>query len=144
VISKKIVLAVVAIAIPASVMAQSPPVAQRQALMKAVGGQMRDATRFASGQTPFDAAKVNTLMTAVAGNATKAKTLFPDNSASDPKSTALPKLWKEKAAFNKRFDEMAAFAKAAGAAKTPAAYKVELQKLGGTCKGCHDAYRKAA
>jgi len=123
-------------------MAQTPPVAQRQALMKSVGSQMAQATRFASGRDPFDAAKVSALMTAVAANATKAKSMFPDSSAADPKTTALPKLWKEKAAFNKRLDEMAALAKAAGAAKTPDAYKVQLQKLGGTCKSCHDGYRK--
>ncbi len=147
VISRVVALAVLALAAPLYVTAQpatNKNVLERQATMKGLGGDMRQATRFASGQDPYDAAKVKALMAAVSASAAKTKGLFPADSAADPKTTALPRIWKEKAAFNKRLDELSALAKAAGAATTPAAYKAQLQTLGGTCKGCHDLYRKSA
>ena len=122
--------------------AAGEPGAARQAIMKQVGQQMKDASGFASGQTPFDPAKVKAVTGGIAANAKKAKGLFPASTASHPKSSTDPKAWTDKADFDKKMTEMATLATAAGAAKDVAAYKPAFQKLSATCKGCHDTYRK--
>lgn len=118
------------------------PAEDRRAVMKDVGFAMRDGVGFASGQNPWDAAKAGALMTRVAGHAKKLATLYPASSATDPKTEADPKIWKNKPDFEKRLAEMGAFATAAGKAKTLDAYKPAFQKVSGTCKSCHDIYRK--
>ena len=60
------------------------------------------------------------------------------------KTRAKPEIWTEKEklgkaamAFNKEANEMAKVAATGDAAAT----KVQLGKLGGTCKGCHDDFK---
>ena len=118
------------------------PAEQRREVMKLTGTQMRDSTAFISGQSPWDAAKVKALMDGVAGNAKKLHGLYPAGSGSEPKSEAAPAIWTNKADFDKRLTEMEALAKAAGKAKTADEFKPAFQKVGGTCKSCHDIYRK--
>ena len=118
------------------------PAEQRREVMKLTGTQMRDSTAFISGQSPWDAAKVKTLMDGIAGNAKKLHGLYPAGSGSEPKSEAAPAIWTNKADFDKRLTEMEALAKAAGKAKTADEFKPAFQKVGGTCKSCHDIYRK--
>ena len=118
------------------------PVADRQALMKQVGQQMKDASGFATGQTPFDAAKLKAVTGGLASNGKKAIGLFPASTATHPKSQADAKVWQNKADFDKRLAEMASLATAAGNAKTMEAYRPAFQKLSATCKSCHDLYRK--
>src|SRR4051794_37562184 len=83
-------------------------VEERQATMKQVGQTMKEASAFNSAQTPFDAAKVKGLMDKVSGDAKKLKGLYPADSASDPKTSADPKVWQNKADFDKRLAEMGA------------------------------------
>jgi len=117
------------------------PVEERQATMKQVGQTMKEATAFTSAQTPFDAAKVKTLMDGVAGSAKKLKGLYPANTATDPKTSADPKVWENKADFDKRLAEMGTLATAAGKAKDTDSFKTAFKALGETCKSCHDVYR---
>ena len=118
------------------------PVATRQALMKQVGQQMKDASGFATGQTPWDAAKVKAVTSALAANGKKAQGLFPASSAAHAKSQTDPKVWKNKADFDKRLAEMSTLALAAGKAPSMEAYRPAFTKLSATCKSCHDTYRK--
>ncbi|HEX5263217.1 MAG TPA: cytochrome c [Phenylobacterium sp.] len=117
------------------------PVEERQAAMKQVGQTMKEATAFTSAQTPFDAAKVKTLMDGVAGSAKKLKGLYPANTATDPKTSADPKVWENKADFDKRLAEMGTLATAAEKAKDTDSFKTAFKALGETCKSCHDVYR---
>jgi cytochrome c556 len=132
------VAATTAAAIAMTATAAGNPVADRQAAMKSVGAGMKDG---ASLMGAFDAAKAKAAMGAVASNATKAKGLFPAGSGSDPKTEADPKIWQNKADFDKRLTELATLATAAGKATTADAYRPAFQKVGATCKGCHDIYR---
>ncbi|MFL5297827.1 MAG: c-type cytochrome [Phenylobacterium sp.] len=118
------------------------PMEERQATMKQVGQAMKEAGGYASGQTPFDAAKVKTLMDGVSGAAKKLHGLYPKGSGDDPKSAADPKIWENKADFDKRLTEMGAAASAAGKASDQASFKTSFGALGATCKSCHDIYRK--
>jgi len=118
------------------------PVDQRQATMKHVGQQMKEGAAFTSAATPFDPAKVKALMDGVAADANKLKGLYPAGSGADPKTAADPKIWQDKADFDKRLTEMARLAGAAGKATSTDAYKPAFSAVGATCKACHDIYRK--
>jgi cytochrome c556 len=120
----------------------SSPVEQRQAAMKHVGQEMKAAGAYTSASTPFDAAKVKALMDGVAGDAAKLRGLYPAGSDADPKSAADPKIWQNKADFDKRLGELARLAGAAGATTSTDAYKPAFSAVGATCKSCHDIYRK--
>ena len=120
----------------------APPAQERQAIMKQTGLQMRDVSAFATGQAPWDAAKVKTLTGAIAANGKKLQGLYPPGSGSDPKSEADPKIWTNKADFTKRLAEMSTLATAAGKAPNADAFKPAFLKMSATCKSCHDIYRK--
>ncbi len=114
------------------------PVEERQATMKGVAKSMKEGGAL---QAAFDAAKAKTTMDNVAAAAKKLKGLYPAGSDADPKSGADPKVWTQKADFEKRLAEMGALAANAGKAKDADAYKAAYKSLGETCKSCHDVYR---
>jgi cytochrome c556 len=118
------------------------PMEERQATMKQVGQTMKEAAAFTSAQTPFDTAKVKALMDGVASNAKKLHGLYPAGSGTDPKSEAAPKIWENKADFDKRLTEMSTLAAAAGKTTGTDSFKPAFSALGGACKSCHDIYRK--
>lgn len=145
--SRTIALAAVAgvgLALGAACVAVSAgnPVEERQATMKQVGQTMKEASAFTSAKTPFDAAKVKTLMGGVAVDAKKLHGLYPVGSGADPKSAAEPKVWENKADFDKRLSEMGSLATAASKAASTDTFKPAFSALGATCKSCHDVYRK--
>ena len=117
------------------------PVEDRQATMKAVGQSMKEAAAINTPAT-FDAAKAKTLMDGVAADAKKLHGLYPAGSDADPKTAADPKIWTNKADFDKRLAEMGTLAIAAGKTTTAETFKPAYVAVGATCKGCHDLYRK--
>jgi cytochrome c556 len=117
------------------------PVEARQATMKAVGQSMKEAAAINTPAT-FDAAKAKTVMDSVAASAKKLHGLYPAGSDKDPKSAADPKIWENKADFDKRLAEMGTLATAAGKTTTAETFKPAYMAVGATCKGCHDLYRK--
>jgi len=130
------------IAVAGAATSAGAPVEERQATMKQVGQTMKEASAFSSAQTPFDAAKVKSLMDGVAANAKKLHGLYPPGSGADPKSGAEPKIWENKADFDKRLTEMGTLAAAAGKTTSTDTFKPAFSALGATCKSCHDVYRK--
>lgn len=144
--SRTVVLAAVAgvglaLSLTCAAASAGNPVQDRQATMKQVGQAMKEATAYTSAQTPFDAAKVKGLMDGVAADAKKLKGLYPAGSGADPKTSADPKIWENKADFDKRLTEMASLAVAAGKAKDAETFKPAFKAMGATCKSCHDVYR---
>src|SRR3954468_12379430 len=120
--SRTVVLAALAgaglaLSIASAAISAGNPVEERQATMKQVGQTMKEATAFTSAATPYDAAKVKGLMDGLAANAKKLKGLYPASSADDPKTAADPKVFANKADFDKRLAEMGTLATAAGKAK---------------------------
>ena len=132
---------VLAAALAAASAGAASPVEERQATMKQVGATMKDATAYTSAATPFDAAKVKALMDGLATSAKKLKGLYPANTASDPKTSADPKVWQNKADFEKRLAEMGTLATAAGKTTDTDTFKPAFKAVGETCKSCHDIYR---
>ena len=124
-----------------SALSAGNPVEDRQATMKAVGQSMKEAAAINTPAT-FDAAKAKTLMDGVAADAKKLHGLYPAGSGADPKTAADPKIWENKADFDKRLAEMGTLAATAGKTSTAETFKPAYAAVGATCKGCHDLYRK--
>jgi len=133
--------AVLALSLGFAAVSAGNPMEERQTTMKAVGQSMKEGAGLNSPAT-FDAAKAKTAMDSVAAAAKKLKGLYPPGSGSDPKSAADPKVWENKADFDKKLAEMGAAATAAGKTTTPETFKPAYAALGATCKSCHDIYRK--
>jgi cytochrome c556 len=133
--------ATLAVGLSSLMLAGADPVPDRQAAMKDVGQQMKDAAGLNSAAT-FDAAKAKTLMGAVAADVKKAAGLFPAGSGADPKTLAAPAIWENNADFTKRLTDLAALATTASNATTFEAYGPAFKSVGATCKSCHDIYRK--
>lgn len=131
-----------AVVIASTAGAAGNPVEERQGLMKQVGQAMKEVGPFVSGATPYDAAKVKAAMTTIATNADKLHKLYPAESKDAPKTEALPKIWENKADFDKRLTELSKLAKDGEKATDSTTFKPAFMALGGSCKGCHDSYRK--
>ena len=132
--------ACLALSMAFSAVSAGNPVEDRQATMKAVGQSMKEAAGINTPAT-FDAAKAKTLMDGVAANAKKLHGLYPAGSDKDAKTEADPKIWQNKADFDKRLSEMGALATAAGKTTTAETFKPAYAAVGATCKSCHDVYR---
>ncbi len=127
------------------VMAQSDPVSQRKALMKANGQNYGVANRMVRGDEPFEAAKANAAFSQWTETAQKLPGLFPEPPKAGEESRALPKIWETKADFEAK---IAAFSKVVADNKDKAntldELKVALPLVGKACQDCHDSYRRPA
>ena len=115
---------------------------EREDLMKDTAGVMKKLAPVFKGEAAFDGAMVAALGEQAAGNFSKAKELFPEGSA---EGRALPIIWEQHEKFNSTFDEGIAAAQAvaaAGAAGDEAAFKEAFMAMGGSCKSCHETFRK--
>ncbi len=134
---------VAAIAISATaVYAQNAAIDQRQAAMKAIAAAAKEPGAVMKGEAKFDLQKIHGSLAVYEEQATKLKSLWPDDSNSGA-TYALPSVWTKKDEFIARFDKMAADAKAAAASiKDEASFKAEWPKVMSSCGGCHREYRK--
>lgn len=83
----------------------------------------------------------------IAEAAPKVKDWFPVGSGPDvaPKSEALPAIWEKPAEFQAAHEKFAAAAVAFNTTAQGgdlAAIGAGMKELGGTCKGCHDQFKK--
>ena len=98
----------------------------------------------ATGKIPFDA-KVAADSAAVAEFVGRLPWVAFGDGTDKGDTRAKPEIWKEKAKFNEYADKMnLEMSKLAVAAKTGNldSIKTAVAATGGTCKTCHDAYRK--
>jgi cytochrome c556 len=139
-----VAMAAVAVGMTA-VMAQSDPLSQRKALMKANGQNFGVVNRMARGEEPFDAGKVNAAFEQWTETAQKLPTLFPEPPKPGEDTRAMPKIWETKSDFDAK---VAAFAKAVAdnkdKAKTVDELKVAAPLVVNTCNNCHEPYRRPA
>jgi cytochrome c556 len=114
----------------------------REGVMKAVGGQMASLGASLKGQVFTENLKLHA--SAMADLADIVPHIFPKGSGSE-KSEVLPAVWENPEGFKQRVDD---FVSAAKQLKTIAAngdmkaIGGAMQKLGKTCKGCHDDFRE--
>jgi cytochrome c556 len=115
----------------------------RQEAMEQVGDAMQGLAAIAKGETPFDAAVVKEKAVAIGDHLKKASTLFPEGSAEgDVETWAKAEVWSEPAEFAKRFEAAGAAAEALAAVTEESDFRPALGKLGGSCKSCHETYRR--
>jgi cytochrome c556 len=128
-----------------AVIAQSDPIAARQALMKGNNDNAKAMVQTMRGQKPFDAVAVDAAFAQWAETAQKLPGLFPENSKTGGDTRATPKIWQNK----KDFDEKAAaFGKAVAENRDKAkasldGLKAAIPVVGKTCDNCHEDYRQA-
>jgi cytochrome c556 len=128
----------------AAVSAQTDPIAQRRALMKANGDQAKIGVAMAKGEVPFDVAKAKLIFATFADAASKMPNLFPEDSKTGGDTAALPKIWEDMADVKARFAKFGEDATAAeGSVTDLASFKAAFGNIGKTdCGGCHELYRR--
>jgi cytochrome c556 len=94
---------------------QDGPIATRKALMKTNGDQAKIGASMAKGETPFDIEKARKIFAAFEEAATKAPSLFPDNSKTGGDTAADPKIWENIDDFKARLAKLGTDAKDAAA-----------------------------
>ncbi|WP_072387378.1 cytochrome c [Hyphomicrobium sp. CS1BSMeth3] len=137
------VLATIAVgATGVSVVAQDT-IAQRKALMKAVGGASKTGSQMAKGEVPFDAAKASEAMGTIATSWAAFAKLFPKGSETGGETTASPKIWESFKDFEDKGAKLASDATAAqkAAANGADAFKAAFGDVTKNCGGCHKPYR---
>lgn len=117
----------------------------RQAGMKAVGAGFKGLMDQMRG-TP-DAATVQRHAAAIAAHSPKVPGWFGPGTAAAPglKTAARPEIWTKTAAFRKAaadFDAQAQRMLTLANAGDTAALGPQLRALGGTCKTCHDSFKR--
>lgn len=150
----KAIAVAVALSLPTLAVAQSAEEAAESAIearhgfMTMLGINMGQLAGMAKGEIAYDEALASrAAANIVALTQYDAPTLFIEgtSSADTDDSEALPAIWENPDDFRAKFAAMSE-----AAAGSPDAVKggqgnlgPVLQKLGGTCKACHDDYRKA-
>ena len=143
-IAKTLATAALGLALAAAAYgAAHSPISQRQAAMKAVGGQMRTLGGMAQGKIAYDDFAVISALEIMRDAAATARPLFPAGSDMGEETRAKPEIWAADSDFDARMGQLLANLDAAIAAE-PAdinAYRPLFGAIAGSCKGCHEKYR---
>lgn len=116
---------------------------ERKALLKEMGKATKAPGDMLKQVIPFDLAAVKAALAKYQENAPKIAKLFPDDSKTGGETEALAAIWENKEDFEKRYEKLAADAKAAEAAITDEfTFIDEFPKVVGNCGGCHKKYRQ--
>ena len=118
-------------------------VMERMMSMKSMGDGMKSIAAMVTGKAPYDATKTKGIAAELNKHATGIPKQFPKGSIKGP-SEALPAIWKDWDAFNGHANELAMLAdQLAASADSGKAVALGLfAKMGKTCSGCHQDYRK--
>ena len=120
----------------------NPAVKARMHAMMQIADNTKILGAMAKGEAAFDADQARAAAAAIAAHAASVPTLFMAEEH-DPKSEALPAIWQDFDTFGQRSEALAlAAAEAAGTIETEADLKPALARIGGTCKSCHQDFRK--
>ena len=120
------------------------PVHERHELMESVGKSMKAIGKMM--QDFYDAKVAEENMKIINAVPDKFKTLFPKGSDKDPKSAAAPKIWTERAGFDKilaslKADTAAAIVIAQKGEAGEAEFGGAFGKVAKNCKKCHQTYK---
>lgn len=126
-----------------SVMAQSDPIVERKALMRAQGSATGRAVAMLRAQTPYDEAQAKAVLNAYIETTAKFQALFPETSRTGD-TRAAAKIWEDKAGFAAANDKFAADSKAA-LSKTASleTFRPAFEAATQNCNSCHEVYRTA-
>lgn len=135
-------VAAVALALSAASV-QASEIAQRQAAMKRVGEAMKVLGDTIKGELAFDGQRIAAAGQSAADSLAATRDLFPAGSEGD--SRARPEIWQDLAGFVGSLDRASAAARqvsAAGADGDEGAFRTAFVEFGGTCRACHEKFRK--
>ncbi|WP_298561616.1 cytochrome c [uncultured Aliiroseovarius sp.] len=119
----------------------NPTVIKRSETMKAIGGSMKTLAGMAKGEMAFDADKANAAVATIVEKGMTVPAVFEANET-DPATEALPAIWENWDDFAKKADDLVMAAKGVAEITEQGAIGAALGQIGGTCKACHDDYRK--
>jgi cytochrome c556 len=124
-------------------MAEGDVIAERQQIMKGVGQAFyRDIGKMIKGQAPFDLAKAKASFVTIEAAAKKMPGLFPDTSKTGGETKALPKVWEDKAIFDKGFVSLQQnVAEAQNQTTDLVSLKTQFDIVNKNCSGCHENFR---
>jgi cytochrome c556 len=117
-------------------------IAYRKGVMSVVGGHMKSMGTILKGRV--HASDLAFHANAMAAVAAIAPSVFPAGSG-EGKTNAMPAIWEEPEVFKQAMDDFVIAANGmASAVATNDMKQVgpAIKQLGGTCKGCHDDYKK--
>lgn len=125
------------------VMAQNVAVIKdRQSIMKKINDDAKVLTAMNKGEAPFDAAKVNAILSEWEGAAKRYGTLFPDDAKTGEKTRAKAEIWQSKSDFESKLNDFIKTVADTKAKSTSAdAFKAAFPNVVKACDGCHEKYR---
>jgi cytochrome c556 len=127
--------------------AADDPIATRQALMDSNGAAAAVAGGIMKDQIPYNPTVAKAAIMTWAAVAHAYGSFFPEGSLDPARSYASPKIWEDRAGFQKHLDEFgtltAAAVKAAGKDGPPdkAAFVAVAGPVLNACKSCHQDFR---
>jgi len=123
--------------------AAADSITDRQEDMKAVGKAMGALAAIAKKEASFDAAVVSASGNTIAEKVKEALVDFPEGSQSGTAETwAKPEIWANMDDFKAKAGKAEEAAMAMAAVADEADFGTALGVLGGTCKACHEDYRR--
>lgn len=123
--------------------ATAGPIEDRQEDMKKVGKAMGQLAAIAKKEAAFDAAVVKAAGETIAESVKEFKNDFPEDSKDGPPETwAKPEIWSNMDDFNAKADKSVEAAMAMAAVTEEANFMPAMGELGGSCKACHENYRR--
>ncbi len=143
-IKRSIAAATIGLALAATAYgAAHSPISQRQAAMKAVGGQMRTLGGMAQGKIAYDDFAVISALEIMRDAAVTARPLFPAGSDTGEENRAKPEIWADGSDFDAIMGQLIANLNTAIAAEPAdlASYRPLFGAVAGSCKACHEKYR---
>ncbi len=137
-------IAAIAIGAAGTVGAQNlEPIKARKELLKEMGKATDQPGKMLKQEVPFSLDAVKAALKTYQENAPKIAKLFPDDSKTGGETEALPAIWENKDDVAKRYETLAAEAKAAEAKITDEiSFTEEFPKVVGNCSSCHKKYRE--
>lgn len=121
---------------------QNPAVLARMESMKVTQDSTKVLGAMVKGDVTFDAVIARAAAETIAKEAARTKSLF-EGQETDPKSEALPTIWKDFDDFNAKSRDLYAVATALSVSlETEEELRIGLGQIGGACKACHEAYRE--
>ena len=143
-IKKISIISAVAVAIAATAIGGGhSPIEQRQAAMKAVGGQMRTLGGMAQGKVAYDDFAAISALEIMRDAVITARPLFPVGTETGSETRAKPEIWAESSDFDTIMGQLIASLDTAIAAEPAdlASYRPLFGAVAGNCKACHEKYR---
>lgn len=123
-------------------LANADPIEIRQNMMKSVGAATGTLGKMVKGEIPYDAQLAGMAMRVLFTTPSGFVTQFPEG-ADSPTSEAGPKIWEDRAGFEKAALDMqtAAMAAIPAASESLDALKASFGSVAQNCRACHETYR---